>query len=136
LFQALLEQGKVKQAVNSRSGEIARQNDPFEALTISLAWTVAGQPTEARDWRETAARVLERGDDDYVRAAALLRGTAGPTREQIELVVLPADAKAMLLAVLAHQFPEQRAELFAASRRLNVERGFPFHLVQRATATK
>ena len=136
LFQALLEQGKVKEALNVRPAEVATQEDPFGSLTISLAWAVSGKPEEARDWRERAARGLENGDEDYLRAAALLRGSTGPTRQQLDLVVLPANAKAIWLAVLAHQFPDQRNELLAASRRLNVERNFPFQLVQRATEAK
>src|SRR4026208_782912 len=51
-----------------------------------------------------------------------------PSREEIDSVVLPSDAKALLPAVLAQQYPDRRTELVAACRRLNVERSFPFHL--------
>ena len=133
LYQALLEQGRVKEALRVRAAGTVNEDDPFQALTISLAWTISGQPAEARDWRERAATALGAGDYDFERVATLLRSSTAPSREQLDEVVLPADSKAILLAVLAHQFPEQRGELCAASRRLNVERSFPFHLVQRAT---
>jgi hypothetical protein len=49
-------------------------------------------------------------------------------------LILPAKPKAIVLAALALKHPTRRAELGAAARRFNVDRTYPYHLIQRITA--
>jgi hypothetical protein len=70
-----------------------------------------------------------------LRTAALLEGRAAPTPSALDDIIFPAPLKAALIANLAMTHPDRRDKLNAAARQLNVERSFPYHLVQRATAS-
>jgi tetratricopeptide (TPR) repeat protein len=135
LFQARVELGRVAEAVQAMP-TIDNEADekPFQLLSVALAWGLAGNAAEAQTWQDRALRALDEGDDDYVRAAALLRRPTDLTPAELDGVVITISSKAVLLAFLAQQHPNQRASLAAAARRLNVERVFPYHLIQRATA--
>ena len=133
-FCALLEQGRVAEAVKVDPSAAADAPDPFHLLTMAVAWRQAGQSGEAERWQERALTALEKGDEDFVRAAALLRRVAPPTSAELDDVILPVDSKALLLVALAQKHPSERAALAAAARRLNVRREFPYHFIQRVAA--
>ncbi len=132
LFFALIEQNRLAEAAQIHSLTDDSVNEPFELLAMSLAWRVAGNPGEAAKWQDRASEVC-RSSGDRQHIADLLSGRTEPTAQIVNALALTPPAKAVLLANLAYSHPDHQSELAAAARRLNVERGFPYHLIQRAT---
>lgn len=130
--QALLVMGRPQDAMKDAALEKVLQN-PLEALSVSLAFSLSGSAAEAAKWQERACAALDGLDSDSKRAAARLRSAAPPSRDQLDEIVLHPRIKALLLAVLATRFPQKKAELATMARRLNVSRSPPYHLVKRAT---
>jgi tetratricopeptide (TPR) repeat protein len=135
-FEALIEQGRVTEALKVKAADSNESDEDkaFEGLVVALAWTVQGNAAEAAQWSERTSKALETSAADWTRAAVLLRSLAPPAQSELDEIALPAGAKAVLLATLAHRHPARRAELSSAARRFNIGRAFPYHLVQRATA--
>lgn len=94
--------------------------DPWQALGVSLAYSLSGRSDEARLWSDRAAEALAKLDFDEVTAAAMLRSEQAPTAEEIDEVGIDPAGKSLLLAVLATRFPADRARLNEMARRLNV----------------
>ena len=120
---------KAKPAEPGESGDEAG----IYPLVVALAWNLGGNAAEASQWQERAITAMEAGNADYWRAAQLLRSASEPTQAELDAVYFPANAKSILLAYLSMRHPARRADLASAARQLNVERGFPYHLLQRAT---
>ena len=135
-FHALLEQGKVAEAVASKVADSGEADDErgFLSLCVALAWAEQRNSAEATAWRERAASAMAAGDSDSALAAQLLRRTAAPTLAELDAVLLQSAFKALLLANLAHMHPAHYQDFATIARRLNVPRAFPHHLVQRTTA--
>jgi Arc/MetJ family transcription regulator len=133
LFHALMEQGRTSEAVKIRLEEPGEGEEPFHLLTIALAYADAGNEAEAVIWRGRALKALEDGETDYAQAATLLRREAPPTQAELDDLVLPAKLKAIVLAALGQKRSNMGAALRAAARRFNVERDYPYHLIQRVT---
>jgi hypothetical protein len=131
LFIALLEQGKVAEALRVRPLEKPTPEEIYMVLAVSLAWSAAHDESQAEVWRQKAAKLLAASSPDEVRAAALLDKNAAVTKEATDTVVLDSKPKAILLAALGAAHPDHHDELFAAARKLNVARDFPYHLVRR-----
>ena len=129
-FQAIVAALKPKEAVEDSELQEVLQ-EPWNALALSVSYSLAGNPIEAAAWREKACAGLERQDTDSKRAAGLLRGAKPPTKRQLDDVVLSPGVKALLVAALAMRFPEQKADLAPLARRLNVSRLPPYYLVQK-----
>jgi len=134
LFEGIIEQGRVAEAVEIQLPNEAEPEDPFHALTIALAYKAAGRAPEADEWRERALKGFEQGNGDYLRTAYLLRREAEPSQAELDDLILPPKPKAIFLAALAQKYPGKRAELAAAARRFNIDRDYPYHLIQRVTA--
>ena len=134
-FQGLLEQGRVAEALkaNPADPEDSWEESGIYALVVSLAWSLERNTAEAGQWRDRAITALETGNADAWRAAQLLRRDVASTEAELDAVYLAANSKAILLACLSVRHPARRDVLASAARRLNVERGFPYHLLQRAT---
>jgi Tfp pilus assembly protein PilF len=132
LFTAMIEQNRPLEAAQLIPSNDASVKDPFQLLAMSLAWRVAGNAAEAGKWQDRAS-ALFRSSGDREHVADLLSGRIEPTAEIVNALGLAMPPKALLLASLAFSHPDRRSELAAAARRLNVERVFPYHLVQRAT---
>ena len=107
--------------------------NPWEALALSLAFSLRGDERQSAEWRQRACAAMDREDDDQKRAAALLRSKDAPSAKQREEIGLSPNIKALLLAALAIRFPAQKAELSEEARRLNVTRMPPYHLTRQAT---
>jgi len=134
LFQGMIEQGKVAEAVKIQLPDVNEGDEPFHFLAIALAYNVAGNASEAALWRERALKAFEHGNAEYVRSSHLLRREDGPSQAELDDLILPAKPKAIILTALAQKHASQRAELAAAARRFNIERDYPYHLIQRSTA--
>ncbi len=131
LFYALIEEGRMDEAM--RIYPMDKVVNPAVMISVSLAWRLAGKNDEAQKWQAPAVASLQSGGGDSLRAANLLEGKTAPTPAEVDEVELPPQFKAILLADLAVMHPERRDELAGQSRRLNVDRSFPYHLVNRAT---
>jgi tetratricopeptide (TPR) repeat protein len=133
LFYALVEQGRLEEAGKVLSANDLR--DPAQLLGASLAWNLAGKTGESNPWQAALLDVLHSGGADSHRAAALLEGKTAPVQWALDDTVFQARFKAGLLALLAQTHPSMRERLNTAARQLNVERVFPYHLVERATGS-
>jgi tetratricopeptide (TPR) repeat protein len=131
-LHALAAMGRPQDAVKD-AGLAKALQEPWHALALSLAFSLSGSEAEAAKWRQQASAALEGQDADSKRAAALLRSATPPTRTQLDEFVMYPSTKAILLAVFASRFPQQKAELAAMARSLNVSRLPPYHLVKKAT---
>jgi len=138
-LQAMIEQGLVAEAAK---GFASRQDDEEEgyrslvALTLALAFSETGDKTEAARWLKQAQSSLENGSQEEVMAAQALGSFKAPTLADAQTLMVPPQLKAALLAAIILQHPEARAELATLARKLNVERVFPYHLIQRVTADR
>jgi tetratricopeptide (TPR) repeat protein len=132
LFAALIEQNRPQEAAQLIPLADASVKDPFQLLAMSLAWRVAGNSAEAEKCQDRAS-ALFRSSGDREHVADLLSGAIEPTAQVVNALALAVPPKALLLATLSFSNPVHRSELAAAARRLNVERVFPYRLVQRAT---
>lgn len=134
LFQALVEQGRVLEAAGlvplNERGLVA----PLDCLALTAGFHLAGQAEEADTWRKRAAAGLAEGDPDHVQCALWLCGYAPPTAADLDEIVLAPAEKALFLVALTARYPELRASLVAAAKRLMVEHSFPYHMIRRAAA--
>ena len=133
-FVALIELGRVAEAIKLLPAENQKGNNPFHFLNTALALRAAGDPAEASRWQERGLAQLEQGDSDLTRAAALLRRSTPPPPAELDEFSLPAGAKATILALLAQQHPAARGELLPLIAKLNVATGYPQHLIQQTMA--
>jgi tetratricopeptide (TPR) repeat protein len=130
-LEAALATGRVEDIPPGSGLESAPQEE-WTALELALAYQLAGNEMGFAEWTDKVCAKLDEGAADSRRAAALLRSTDAPTRDALDNVTLDARNKAVLAAVLADKFPDQRDELTALARRLNITRLPPYHLVARA----
>jgi tetratricopeptide (TPR) repeat protein len=90
------------------------------AVAMSLSFELAVQPDLASEWRQKAAARLAQGDFEEVTAGAILMADKPPrTKPFMELGLDPAQ-KALLAALVAVRFPDQKAEFVEIARKLNV----------------
>jgi len=133
-FQSLVEQGRMDEAIKSQPTQEEEQEKPLTSLALSLAFRLAGDMEHSAHWVEQARTSFTHGNEDYCAAAALLSlDSKELSLDKVNNVVLPCQLKAALVAQLAQLDSPARAELASLARRLNVERTFPHHLIQRAT---
>ena len=105
-------------------------------FSLALASRQKGDTASAARWQAQATELLRQGDGGAVQLAALLsRGTA-PARAEAENIAQAPQQKAVILALLAQQYPQVRTSLASLARALNVERHFPYYLVRRVTAAR
>ncbi len=133
LQRVLLEQGSLDQARQAPAGKAVGDEAPIVHLAWALAAVLAGDEESARGSRQAAQAALEAGPAPSRLAAELV--TRGPDVPLSELLDAYLDPRllAVLLAELSLRWPERGEELAAAARASNVERSFPYLLVERAT---
>lgn len=102
----------------------------FEKLAISLAYSLAGNPTEAEAWLSRACEKLREGDSDQQRSAALLQRATAPTSDELDEIILRIIDTPLFLAALGQRFPDHKSELNARAKRLNISRNSPYLLVK------
>jgi tetratricopeptide (TPR) repeat protein len=131
-FQIAVEQLQPKQAEVLLKGSEWASADHRAQLALSLAAQHAGDAQQAAAWRKSAADLLAKGDEDERRTAALLTASQCSLDQLTDLNVDAAE-KALVAAVLAQRFPNQSEAFLGLSRRLNVSRAFPYHLLRKIT---
>jgi len=129
--QALLALGRVKEVAEDESFQKA-WDDPWNTLAVSLAFSLEGRGDESAAWLERACRGLETRTHGTRRAAKALRSPEPVTADDLARVVVDADEKALMCAVLGARFPAKRDEYHAAARRFNLQYKPPHRLVRRA----
>jgi hypothetical protein len=138
-LQAMLEQGLVAEAAKGLTSGQESDEDNYGSLlplAFYLAYSQAGDRTEAARWLKHAQTSLEHGSQEEVIAAQALSNFKPPTLVEAKTLIMPPQLKAALLAAIIQQHPEVRAELAPLARTLNVERVFPYHLIQRITTER
>lgn len=129
--QALLALGRVKEVADDASFQEV-WDDPWNILAVSLAFSLDGRGDESAAWLERACRGLEERAHGAQRAAKALRASEPMTADELARVVVDADEKALMYAVLGARFPAKRDEYHAAARRFNLRYKPPHQLVRRA----
>lgn len=104
-------------------------------LSVSLAYSLAGNPAEADQWRSRACDELKAADSEGKRAAALLQRDQPPTQNELDEIVLGISGTPVFLAVLSQRFPDHKSELNQRARIQNVSRMPPSLLVKQAVET-
>lgn len=133
-FVALIELGRVAEAVKLLPPDDKNSANPFHFLNTVIALRAAGAEAEAASWWDRGLAALAQGDSDWTRAAALLRRATPPSRAELDEFSLPAESKATIVALLAQRHPGTRAELLPLVAKLNVVPGYPQHLIQQTMA--
>jgi hypothetical protein len=128
--EALLALGKVRQAADD-PGLAKVWDDPWNALALSVAFSLAGQADDAARWREQT-----RKKSRQPRLAKILDTAKAPALESIASLHLHTSHKAIVLAALAARFPASREQYNKLAATLNVRRSPPYLLVRRAVEHK
>lgn len=127
---ALMALGKARQAAEEPA--LANiWNDPWNALALSVAFSVNGQPDEAAQWRDRA-----RDKSRQPHVAEVFAAAQAPSLESLGKLRLRIAEKALALTALAAQFPARQDEFLALAAKLNIRRTAPYLLVQRAVDRK
>lgn len=133
VFYALIEQGRVGEAVRLHPLDEPQAQDPAHFLAVALAWHRAGDLAQAIRWQTRAQGLLAAGFGGQTQAARFLSGTVIPTAAEVTALDLPPKVSAIVLARLTQLHPTRAAEFSSLARRLNVDRGYPYQLVRRVT---
>jgi tetratricopeptide (TPR) repeat protein len=136
LAEAFIEQGRVSEAVKLRTETDSLEEKPFWLLSLAVAFHHAGDTNAAAEWRGKAIEAMAAGNEDYAQAAKMMSAAVPPASADLEAIVLTPSAKALFLSALAQKHPAAATELAAAARHFNIERSFPYHLVERVTADR
>jgi tetratricopeptide (TPR) repeat protein len=135
LFQALVEQNKLSQAETIRPISSAEEDDPYHFLSFSLACHAAGDVSKAKEWMDQGIKRLKEGSVDTIAAAKLLTADSPPSDLELASLSTGAREKAILAATLQYLHPAQAKRFGQLARQLNVERVYPYHLIQRITSS-
>jgi hypothetical protein len=132
LRTALVEQGKVAEAAEVQPAE----EDPLRLLSFSLAFRLAGNAEKAKEFLDLARKGLEESPSDFKIAGELLASAQAPADDEIAALSMMPQSKALIAAVLRLQHPAQADRFKRMARNLNVERVYPYHLIQRSLAVE
>lgn len=135
IAMALIEQGQADAAAKALPSDLDSDDKELFYFALSIAYHQSGNETAAAQWRARGIETLEAGNNEETQAASLLTRGEPPTRTEVEDVAVPPQIKSVILTVLIEEYPQSRSQLGDLARTLNVEQGFPHHLVQRATAS-
>jgi hypothetical protein len=134
MAMALVEQGKIDDAAKALPQEMDSDDRELFCFVLAIAYRQTGNETAATQWRSRGVELLQHGNQEETEAAGLFTRGVPPTRADAEGVTVPPELKAVILTVLSQDFPQARAELAEFARQMNVGRGFPCHILRRATA--
>src|SRR5581483_10260321 len=131
-FYAMVEQNRLDEATKTLKSLDA--DDPITLAAMYLASQLAGDKNQAAQWQKALSTALQAGNAKSRRAAGLIEGTIAPTPEAIQHLDESLRFKAIMVACLGAAHPESHEQLNALARKLNVDRVFPYHLINRATS--
>lgn len=130
---SLIERGQIDEAVKALPSEMDVQDHTVFCLVIAVAYAHSGNETAAAQWRSRGIDALGRGNEDSVQAANLMKRGTPPTHQELADLAISPKMKAVICVVLAQEYPQARGELTGFARKLNADRTFPYHLIQRAS---
>jgi hypothetical protein len=134
-FIASVEQGEADAGAKALPADLDSEDTELFYFALAIAYHESGNETAAAQWRARGIDALQQGGSDEIQAAGLLTRDTAPSRAEVEDVAIPPQIKAALLTVLMQQYPQSPAQFGAFARELNVEQGFPHHLIQRVAAS-
>lgn len=133
LFQALVEQNRFDDA--AKIMPLKEIKDSEMLIAVSLALRVANKTAEAEEWKAAFIQSLRGKGKDSEHLADCLKGQAEIKLTDLDEVPLNLPYRAALLTEVALTHPQLHDPLIKNARQINVERTFPYHLVQRAIAS-
>ena len=132
LFEAYMEQSKLKEALQIYPLNDRQITDPYHFLAVTVALRLANQPEEAEKWQAVAIALLKTKDSDASRVADVLSKQTPPTAEELDELAVTPKLKAIIVTVLAQKFPALQSDLEARASTLNTELDYPHYLIARA----
>lgn len=133
LAHSLIEQGRLAEAARTLPiPDSADGGQLAEGLALSVAWRRSGDATQADRWLARACGVLAQGNEESIQASRWLEEGAYPSLASAQDLVLDPQLKALVLLAATSRHRETLAGLAPLIRQLNVERSFPYHLVNRS----
>ncbi len=134
LFHSLVEQNKLDEA--TKLFPLQEVTNPEILIAVSLAYRLNHQAAEAAAWHAAFVRALRQQGGRNIALAALLDADKLPSVTELEQLRLSLPGRAALLMDLALTHPELRDQLTQTARLINLDRTFPYFLVQRALGDK
>jgi hypothetical protein len=132
LTSALVEQNKIADAEASFSDKT--ENNPFNALTLSLAWELSGDPAKAKSWAERAFTQLAQGSRDQRVAHKLLTSSTAPSDDDFLALETDLRERAILAGYLKLHHPSDSARFAKWVDTFNVECTYPYYLLKKVSA--
>ena len=131
LCHSLLALGEPDAAVKLQWAEHMLQ-ESSGMLVVSLAYSLAGNQTEADRWLSQACEQLKKSGSHQQRVALLLESPHAPTDGELDQALSGVRDASTLNAIMARRFPDRKSELNERAKRLNVSRLPPYLLVKMA----
>lgn len=129
-FVAHLETGNFAEAAADLESD-PNGTDAFDELYLSIGWRLFGDSAKADEWQEKARRRLAEGLVYEQNIASLLEHPTNVSWDEIDELQTDFGQKAAVLVALAQQSPDKREKLLALAEKLNCERKFPYHFLNR-----
>jgi len=132
----LIEQGRLEEALKLSVVEEDAEEKPWHLAEMAIACRSAGQEAQANEWLDKAIKAMEGGNEDLAHAAIFLSRATPPTESELEGGRPAAEGQSHVPSPsYGQKFPRGGPRNFSRSpARFNLERSFPYHLVNRVTA--
>jgi hypothetical protein len=105
--------------------------EPWDVLSLAVAFQSVGNDAEAATWRQRACDQLGAGGPHERQAAEWLAGDSAPDFAKIEQFTLDPRNKLIFLCALGQRFAELHGQAAELAWKLNVSHAPPYHLVAR-----
>ncbi|MBA4150674.1 MAG: tetratricopeptide repeat protein [Verrucomicrobia bacterium] len=135
-FEALVELGRLEEALTISPIDDTGSADPFHFLAYATAWKLAGNEEKFQTCSKRAFEMLKSTRPDFALIADLLADNEAPDLSEVIDVPVQPKLKAIILVYLAAKFPANKSEYADMARKLNVERSYPFHLIAKVAGTE
>lgn len=114
----------------NKASTIARDNG-FDGSYYLLLYLAEDNPDDATQYLEQAIGVYKNGSKTDRLLADYLSGTGNFGIEELKSIVMPPETKHIAMAALGKLNPSYQKELFALAKKLNYEKRFPYHFIEK-----
>jgi len=128
---ANVELGNLQQAAEG-FGTLQRLDDWTIQLILAIAATEKNDATQAAKYRAAAVIGMQEGSRAEARAAKLLGDPAAAKFDAARELIMDSEKKSIVLIALAQAGAPEKSQLAALADTLNIDRAFPYHLLDRA----
>lgn len=128
-FEALVELGRLEEALTISPIDETGSADPFHFLAYATAWKLAGNNDRFEACSKRAFEMLKVRRPELALLADLLADTEAPSLSEVTDIPTVPKLKAIALAYLVAKFPSQASEYTPMIRKLNIDRSYPYHLI-------